>query len=162
MPDLKPGEFRATCRRSTWVPLDVLTPVERAEIDRLEAQRAIDRFTVSLFRYDSKLKCEVVALTCSLETTDRDEYLAHMKRIHPKETAARLRDSPDLAFCKRIKAGWPKLRLPNEGKPFKATKSDASMLVTCGCGLVMERGTSSAELYIREHLERCVAQAGAA
>lgn len=161
----KPGTFRATCRKGAWLPVDQLTLEERAEVDRREAERIARNEYHSLYRYDHKRKAEVASVECRLDTADRDEYLAHMARFHGQRPRNVMwADHSTQSLSNRARGKWRTPKAPPEGTPVRySTKELAMSVVTCPCGFVMERdGSSAGELFIREHLELCAAEAGAA
>lgn len=169
---LSPGEFRATCRKAEHVPF---ADVPRELLDFIDAGEVPERGLPDALRsyangtgmarvtttWDRKLKANVVALSCSFETTDRAEFVEHMATVHGRMTGrwSMSRVTENGAFSKQVRAGVPRTRRLEEGQPFKPLlKSIAEDLVTCDCcGLVMERrGDLAGERFVREHLAMCV------
>lgn len=156
----KPGEFRATCRTGARLPLDQLTPEERLDLDRRIAEtEARGEYVGHLQSWDRKLRVEVALIECSLNTTDRDEYLAHMARFHGKKPTLNIDLSgSNLDLVRRASGRWATPKAKPEGTPVKpSTKEIEAALSTCGrCGLVAELGWAQADrLWWNEHLELC-------
>lgn len=142
----QPGDFRAVCAQSRWYPV--------ADVHLLpeEERPAPDAYT----RWDRALRCEVVEVRCSLDTTDREVYLAHMATNHNK------RPRGPRMLTRRNAINRP-TRLPEEGRPFKPStrsavdKRIAEMLKTCDtCGLVAElNGTHEDDMWWKDHERGC-------
>lgn len=143
----RPGEFRAVCRKSEWVPLaDVLALPTEAQPDTATS------------RWDHKLRCEVVAVACSFETDDREAYVEHMKTVHNGGCKVRLSVAP----LKMWRYPAPGMGLKPEGQPFKpSTQALAKDVRTCAsCGLVAEVGERAADvLWWAEHERMCTGEA---
>lgn len=108
-------KFHARCRIGRWVPLaEVLTwPRE----DQPDGTRS---------RWDHKLECEVVPVTCDREFTDPAAFDQHMKDLHGKKPITG--DSAPLV--KRTRGKWRGPRLTDEGKPFEPKDLEPGATVT--------------------------------
>lgn len=159
----KPGEFRATCRKGAYLPVDQLTLEERAWAEAEDAARIERGEYGNVFKYDHRLKVETALVECTLDTTDRAELVAHMKRMHggglhrwdngsvdPQVREVR-NYSPRMQLPVKL---WKPTRLTEDGKPWPATHDRTK---TCDdCGLVAEvDGTNASDLWWREHQEFC-------
>lgn len=155
-------KFHATCRKGAWLPLDQLTLEERADVESREAAR-LEKAGYkgsSLFRWDRKLG-EVALVLCSLDTADRDEYLAHMERFHGlKPTTMPCRGESTQPLSNRAKGRWRTPKAPSEYTGVKwSTKDLAASVRACrGCGFVVELGVGSTAI-IEEHKATCTARA---
>lgn len=148
----KPGQFRATCRRSSWV-LEQHVP-QGWDLDTITS------------KWDKKQEAAVFLVPCTLDTTDRAEFEEHMRHKHDggiyrwdggglEPNPAETRNyNPRMAMPVR-KAKLP--RATSEGKPFKTLKFIQRDLRTCtDCGLVAEiDGSNATELWWTEHQRGC-------
>lgn len=152
----RPGAFKATCRKGARLPVHELTEAERLRAEAESADlRDAGRYDY-VFAWDRKRKVETALIPCSLDTTDRAEYLAHMERFHGRKPRG-----PAQVRRPKIRSTYPSAA-PDEGRPFKpSAKAIAETVETCdGCGLVAEvNGTHAAEQWWREHLSLCTARA---
>lgn len=155
---LKPGEFLARCNLSRPHVVSDLPEYLRREY----AEKGWKKATRTVYRpkLRSALSVEVFLepLCDGLETTDKAEFERHMREVHRK---AEVRGEAE-NWVKSIKRGWVTPKAKREGAPL--IKAITESTIACPeCGLVMETGSRYAdELYIREHLEFCAAEAGAA
>lgn len=146
----RPGEFRARCRRSRWVPLADVLDTWSAE------QRAEQQVDTEKSRWDSKMRCEVVAARCAFETADPAELERHLQNLH----GGGMRYT-----VPSMRRRWSAPKLLPEGRSFETTKAIEKGLRTCaGCGLIAEHTpTQQFELWWCEHTSMCVSvQDGAA
>lgn len=131
------GDFRATCRRRTWVPIDQILALPSAQQPKkLET------------RWDRKLGGEVGVLTCRLDTTDRAVYLEHLKERHGggyRYTVPNMR------------ARWSPPRLQVDGAPLRvSTEALERRLRDCPrCGLVAEVNHLVGDRWWDEHRRFC-------
>ncbi len=148
----KPSAFRAVCRQGSWVPLDeVLSWPREQQPDTTHT------------RWDSKLKCEVAAVPCTLDTTDRAVFETHMVEVHGKKpTMTPYPDQSTRSLSNRARGKWTTPKAPAEHVPAKPSLKDiAKAIETCpSCGLVAEIrgvgfGRNADELWWREHLRGC-------
>lgn len=148
----KPGEFRAVCRSGSWQPLDAIDHDLRTEIEG-----SPDWAT----RWDRSLECEVAAVPCTLDTTDRKAFEQHMADVHGVKSSALLmnknRGYAAWPTPSALSRPWKAPKLTEDGVPFKHTGETRECR---GCGLVIELGAGSAA-FIEEHKASC-AERGAA
>lgn len=144
----KPGEFRAVCKKGAWRPIEALTLEQRSAVDAGEIPS----------RWDHKLRAEVAAVPCTLDTTDREVFVAHMAEIHGVKAGHHMLGHrgyaarPTPAAMRKV---WKGPKLSEDGQPFVSRDGGTE---TCpSCGLISELPQShAAELWWREHLERCI------
>lgn len=153
---LRPGEFRATCNLTKPHPISELPHYLRREYEEKGWKKGFREAVVKRDR--RRVECFLEPLCEGHVFTDRAVFEDHMTKVHGR----RRHTGEWETFSASIKRGWVSPRAGREDTPLK--KAVAERVVTCdACGLVMERGeTHAAELFVREHLERCTAQAGAA
>jgi hypothetical protein len=159
----KAGEFRATCRKGAYLLLEQMTPEERIDLDRRIAEaEARGEYTGMLQRWDKGRKAEVGLVECTLATTDREEYLAHLARFHNKRTTLTpFRNESNLDLFRRASGKWRGPKAKPEGTP---VKPDVDFKTCPACGLVAEVGYRVGYvLWWDEHTRMCAgAEAGAA
>lgn len=163
----KPGQFRARCNLAKKVAVAKTTPEQRREAEANDYRKS----------YTQDHRGKVVwwwhfPACDGFETTDREAFKAHVDEFHGGGTYRWDSPSLDPRNSDRTVRNYS-ARMPLPVKPFPSPRlttegtawsDEKHPTVTCpGCGLVMEEGAShAAELYIREHLELCAEQAGAA
>jgi len=137
----RPGDFRAVCKKPRWVPLSVVQALPDDEQPK-------DLTT----KWDPKLHCEVAAVRCSLDTTDRAEFERHMKEVHGVQLSRELNHQRGhTGFSSKR---WKAPRLTETGKPW-TEKEAAGRTRTCpACGLVDEITTGSYREW-SAHLSAC-------
>lgn len=156
--DRKPGAFRAVCQQASWTPYGNLT----------HEQLTAANDNAWPCRWDRKLDANVVAVPCSLDTTDRATFEAHVAEAHadrggiyasPTARSDVYLRTHRLPIPVPVKM-WKAPRLTDEGKPY----DDHGALRTCPtCTLVSQVEGNAGELWWDEHVRGCaLAQAGAA
>lgn len=153
----KPGDFHAVCRLTRAVPERKMTPdlwglANAAGFRREFKEMSSERVDQEKRRHG---RWEIVFAACDgFETSDREAYLKHMAVLHNRKPGG----------PRQIKLGqghWHAPALTEDGLPFK--DRDGVTETCSACGLVSEVRDHAAELWCREHQERCVgAERGAA
>lgn len=150
-PTKKAAQFRAVCKLPRWVPLDQLGDVDPDS-------------TVN--RWDRAQNCNVFAVECDFDTTDRAAFEKHMRELHDGGLY-RWDDStlnPEVRLVKTYSPRKPSTRWrigkgAAEGAPFRpSTKAVEQQVERCnGCGLIAEVDkTEPSQLWWREHEVMCV------
>ena len=143
----EPGEFKAYCKQSRWVPLD--------EVLSWPAEEQPNTTTT---KWDAKLKREVAIVECAFGTTDPAAFDEHMKHVHRRQTVYGEHEN----LCKDVRKGWRGPRLLEEGRPWvdPSRRKGHSFTQTCArCGLIAEVGDTLAdETWWNEHQRFCVGE----
>lgn len=157
-PQLKPGEFWARCSLTKPHPISELPHYLRREYEEKGWKRAHREAVVK--RRLKHTECYLEPLCAGFETTDKAAFEQHMREVHGKRQVS----GENASLVARATGRWRTPRPGREGAAYTPTKALAGLTTTCACcGLVMENGSTLAdERFVTEHLEHCVAQAGAA
>lgn len=155
-----PGQFRARCAQGAWLPVDEITEEERMAAEAEDAQRRAEGKHSDVFKWDREKNVETAHVHCDLDTTDRDEYVAHMERVHGRTTRnwAPSKVTGNGRLAASVLTPWEAPRLYENGAPLKVrTKQDAARVRTCEhCGLVAEVGDRHAgHQWWNEHTSFC-------
>lgn len=149
----KPGTFRAFCKQGEW----------KAAADCTAEQLAAAGDGTVQSRWDHELRCEVLAIVCDQTFGDAAAFEQHMLEQHGRKAATWGPSKGEHEnWSRTINAGWPKLRLPKDGKDL--AKAAAQQLETCPtCELRAQVDTLASEQWWRDHVRGCaLAQSGVA
>lgn len=132
------GEFRASCHGKIWVPVHQLTAEQQAAVDdEIVRQNAYTaRFSSGITRWNRKTHLEEAQIDCRFQTTDRAEFVVHMRSLHGAKSIKPTKDTERRALNKL--SPWPgKVKQIEDGARWPA---DDKRTETCACGLVIEVG----------------------